>query len=462
MFSKETYTQRRKTLKSKLDKGLILFPGNEESSINFADNWYPFRQDSTFLYYFGISRPGLCAVVDCETGAEVLIGHDASIDEIIWTGGQTSIHELAERSGLSSSAPFDKLQSKLQSAINAGRKIHLLPPYRTEHTAKLETLTGWDQEEISQNISLELIHAIAAQRNIKSEEEVAEIERAVEITGKMHLAAMTATRPGMKEYEVLSKVYEAATQYGGQLSFPVILTKDGQTLHNHYHGNTIKEGDMVLCDAGAETSMGYSGDMTRTFPVGKKFTQQQAELYEIVLDAHNSAVAALKPGVPYKEIHLLACKKLFEGLKAVGLTKGDTEEAVSQGAHTMFFQCGLGHLMGLDVHDMENFGEENVGYTSTLKKSGEFGLKSLRLGRTLEPGYVLTVEPGIYIISELIDLWKSQNKHPEFINYSALEKFRDFGGIRVEEDFVINKNGSKLLGQPVAKTIAEIETIRSK
>lgn len=461
MFSKETYSQRRNQLKNSLGKGLVLFLGNEESSINFADNWYHFRQDSTFLYYVGISRSGLCATINCETGEETLYGNDASMDEIVWTGNQPTVGELAEKSGLPQSAAAHQLSDDLSKFLQSGGQIHLLPPYRPEHTQKIQALTGWNPEQVRQNVSMELIHAVAQQRNIKTDEEVAEIEKAVVITGEMHLAAMKSAAPGMKEYEVVSKVVETALQHGGELAFPIILTKNGQTLHNHYHGNTISDGDMVLCDAGAETSMGYCGDMTRTLPAGRQFSAQQAEMYQIVLDAHNAAKAALKPGVPFKDIHLLACSELFEGLKAVGLTQGDTAEAISQGAHTMFFQCGLGHLMGLDVHDMENLGEQNVGYSSTITKSKEFGLKSLRLGKELEPGHVITVEPGIYIIPELIDSWKAEKKHESFINYDVLEQFRGFGGIRVEEDFHITATGADLLGKPVALTLAEVESVRA-
>ena len=308
---------------------------------------------------------------------------------------------------------------------------------------------------------MSLIKSVIAQRNIKTEEELVELEKAVSLTAKMHIAAMQFTKPGMKESEIAGHIQSIAVAEEGNLSFPIILTKDGQTLHNHYHGNILKKGDMVLCDAGAETSMGYAGDMTRTFPVAEKFNERQRELYEIVLNAHNTAIKELKPGVQYRDIHLLACTALVQGLNEVGLMKGNPDEAVAAGAHTMFFQCGLGHMMGMDVHDMENLGEKYVGYTENLEKSTEFGLKSLRLGRALEEGFVLTVEPGIYIIPELIDLWSSENKHSEFLNYDMLEAYRKFGGIRIEEDFVITAEGSRLLGNPVPKNIVEVEALRS-
>jgi Xaa-Pro aminopeptidase len=299
------------------------------------------------------------------------------------------------------------------------------------------------------------------QRNIKTSEEIEELEKAVDITAQMHIAAMQHTRPGMKEYEVGAIVQNTAKMHGAELSFPMIITKDGQTLHNHYQGNTLKSGDLLLCDSGAQAVSGYCGDMTRTFPVDKKFTSRQAELYQIALDAHEAAIKELAPGKRFKDIHLLAGKTIFEGLKAVGLTKGDTESAVAAGAHTMFMQTGLGHMMGMDVHDMENLGEPYVGYTDELKKSTEFGLKSLRLGKALEAGNVITVEPGIYIIPQLIDLWRSEKKYEEFINYDELEKYKDFGGIRIEEDFVITDEGAKMLGRQVPKTIADVENTRA-
>lgn len=461
MFSQKTYTDRRTVLKSSVGKGVILLAGNEESSINFSDNWYPFRQDSSFLYYFGLSQPGLAAILDCESGEEILFGDDLSIDEIVWTGDQPTISELAKRVGVATSRPMSSMEKLIGSTLDAGRNLHILPPYRSAQKILLAELTGWPTHTLTDQVSLPLIQAIARQRNIKTFEEIEEIERAVTITAKMHLEAMKFTKAGMREHEVAGKVYETAIGMGGQLAFPLILTRDGQTLHNHSHHNVLKEGDMVLCDTGAETSMGYCGDMTRTFPVSDRFTSQQAAIYEIVLHTHTRAVDALKPGMAFREIHLLACAELFEGLKSLGLATGDTHEAVAAGAHAMFFQCGLGHLMGLDVHDMENLGEENVGYTKQITKSQQFGLKSLRLGHELEEGFVLTVEPGIYFIPQLIDLWQSEKRHKDFINYKELEKFRNFGGIRIEEDFLITSSGSRLLGPPVPKSVDEIEAIRA-
>jgi len=308
--------------------------------------------------------------------------------------------------------------------------------------------------------SVELITAVGEQRNIKSNEEIEQLEQAVSVTSDMHTAAMRLARPGMKESEVAAKVYEIALAAGGDISFPIIATINGQTLHNHYHGNVIKEGDLFLLDAGAENELRYAGDMSSTFPVSPTFTTEQKEIYQVALDAHNAAIEACQPGVNFKEVHFTAARGIFEGLKALGFTKGDTEEAVLAGAHALFFPCGTGHLMGLDVHDMENLGEQFVGYAGE-PKSTLFGLKSLRLGRDLKPGFVVTIEPGIYFIPELIDLWKSQGKFSEFINYNKVEEYRNFGGLRNEEDILITESGHRILGKPLAKSIGDVENERA-
>ena len=454
MFTDQTYIERRKKLKEKVGSGTILLLGNEESSINFKDNWYHYRQDSTFLYFFGIGLPGLTGTINCDTGEEIIFGDEISIEHIVWTGPQPTIAELAQKCGVYKTMATRKIAEAITN------KIHYLPPYRIDNQLKLSEWQGVPMNQVNAGVSIDLIKAVVSQRSVKTSEELIEIEKAVNLTADMHLGAMQFTREGMMESEVVGRVQQIVTSAGGFLSFPVILSKDGQILHNHYHGNRLKKGDMVLCDTGAETEMGYAGDMTRTFPVGSKFTQKQSELYQVTLNAHEAAIAALRPGVNFKDIHLLASKTLVEGLSEVGLMKGDAEAAVAAGAHTMFFQCGLGHMMGLDVHDMEDLGERFVGYTEA--KSSEFGLKSLRLGKAIEKDFVLTVEPGIYIIPELIDMWKVENKHSQFINYDRLETYRDFGGIRIEEDFVITEEGSRLLGKPVPKTIEEVEGMRAE
>jgi Xaa-Pro aminopeptidase len=428
--------------------------------MNYKDNCYPFRQDSTFLYYVGIDQPGLAVIFDLDENKEILFGENAGIDDIIWTGPQPLVQELAESVGIASSDNGAQLASLLAAARKAQRPLHILPPYRPENKIKLAAWLGCSIEQLQEFISEPLIRSVISQREIKEDRELYEMDKACSISADMHLVAMQYARPGMKEYELAAQVEAIALANYGRLSYPTILTINGQTLHNHYHGNTIREGDMVLIDAGAETTMHYAGDLTRTFPVSKQFTTRQHELYNVVLNALEHAIALLRPGIQYKEVHTQACIKLVEGLTAVGLMKGNAQEAVAAGAHTMFFQCGLGHMIGLDVHDMEDLGEPLVGYDDQLKKSKEFGWKSLRLGKTLQTGFTLTVEPGIYIIPELIDRWKAEQKNAAFINYELLNDYRTFGGIRIEDNFVITENGSKKLGKPLPKKPEEIEAFR--
>ena len=454
IFPAETYKARRDTLRKSMGSGQILLIGNDESSVNFTDNWYPYRQDSTFLYYFGISQAGLMGIIDCDEGIDYLVGDDLSIDDIVWTGKQPSIKALAESVGVINSCSW----AQVDSLISEG--VHYLPPYRPEGTIKLMDLLFKSKAFIDSNYSMKLIHSIVGQRNIKSSEEIAELHKAVDITSKMHLAVMQAAKPGLTEYELVGLAAQIIRSHNVNPSFQPIMTINGQVLHNHFYGNTIAEGDLLLFDGGAESPKGYAGDMTRTYPVSKTFSTLQGEMYDVVYDAHRAAVDAVAPGVRFLDVHLIACKTLVSGLTEIGLMKGDPEEAVQVGAHTMFFQCGLGHMMGLDVHDMENFGEQNVGYTNEHRKSTKFGLKSLRLGKELEIGNVLTVEPGIYIIPELIDMWKAEDRHKDFINYEMLEKHRDFGGIRVEEDFVVGSQGAELLGIPLAIERKEVEAVR--
>lgn len=461
MLQPQVYQQRRKMLDEKVNNGLILLLGNDESSMNYADNTYHFRQDSTFLYYLGIDFPGLAAVLDTESGEEIIFGNDYTIDDIVWMGTQPTIADRALLSGISKTMPISKLADHLQASASKGKKVHFLPPYRPENKIKLKQLLGFQLEELTENFSVELVKAVVSQREIKTSEELEQIEEAVNISVDMHIAAMQMARPGIKEYEIAARVHEIALAANGNISFPIIATINGQTLHNHYHGNTLKEGDLFLLDAGAETAMHYAGDLSSTVPVSEKFTSIQKEIYQASLDAHDAAISAIAPGVPFKNVHLAACRSIVNSMKQLGLMKGDTDEAVAEGAHALFFPCGTGHMMGLDVHDMEDLGEVWVGYDGQAK-STQFGLKSLRLAKSLKPGHVFTIEPGIYFIPDLIDLWQSQGKFNSFVNWNKVNQFRNFGGIRNEEDFVVTNNGYKRIGKAKPKTIAEIEMIRNK
>lgn len=438
-FRAETYIQRRDVLKQKVGSGRILLMGNDEASVNFADNWYQFRQDSSFLYYIGISQPGLHAIIDVDRDQTILFGDDASMDMIIWTGKTPQMEELAEQVGIKQVLP----SSQIMNFVDADTAY--LPPYRDKHTLLLRAWTSTK----ALNPSIDLIKAIVQQREIKTEEEITHIDKAVALSIHMHNEVQSHARPGMYEYELVSVASRVALEQNTRWSFSPIMTINGQVLHNHYYGNQLRDGDMVLFDGGVEVESGYCGDITRTFPAGESFTPLQQELYNIVEAAYDTSVELSAPGVYFKDVHLAAGRKILEGLKLLGWVKGDLDEAVAAGVHTMFFQCGLGHMMGLDVHDMENLGEQYVGYTDDFLKGTEFGLKSLRLGKQLQEGNVITIEPGIYIIPELIALRQSEGKYLDYLNYDVLEDNQYIGGIRIEDDFLVTDGGVRKLGQTV-------------
>lgn len=460
MFEAATYIARREQLLSRISgSGLVLLTGNEESPVNYAANVYPFRQDSNFLYFVGLDRPHLAVLIDLDEQTCTLYGHNPGIEDVVWEGPQPSMTELARRVGIERTAEFDTLPAHLHAASLAGRKIHFLPPYRGEEKIRLHQWLGLPIEKLREEASLSLIKAIIDLRAYKTAEEIAEMELALDITRDMHVAAMQKARPGMVEAALAGMVEGIAISRGGRPAYGTILSINGQTLHNPYHTNMLQRGRLVLGDFGAETGRHYAGDITRTFPVDKTFTPRQRDIYNIVLSAETTAIAACKPGVRYLDIHLQAAEVIVDGLKSVGLMKGNTQDAVQAGAHAMFFPHGLGHMIGLDVHDMEGLGEQFVGY-GDLQRSDQFGTKYLRLARALEPGFVLTVEPGIYFIPELYDLWHSQGKFKDFIQYEQLDHYRNFGGIRIEDNVLITATGHRVLGPPIPKTVAEVEALR--
>ncbi len=461
MFAKETYTQRRNDLKEKVGSGLILLMGNEETPMNYKDNTFRFRQDSNFLYYLGLDIYHQAAIIDIDENKTIIFGDDLSVDYIVWMGAQPTMKELAEKTGAEETQPYNNISTYLKNAKSKGQEIHFLPPYRTENMLKMEEWLDIRVKDLANHTSKKLTQAVISQRSIKSSEEIVQMEHAVSITKEMHVAAMRAAKEGRKEYDLAGIAHGIARGCGGDLAYSIIMTVNGQTLHNHYHGNTLKNGQLVLGDFGAENGMHYAGDITRTFPVAKTFTQKQKEIYQLVLDAEENAIQALKPGIAYKTIHLQAAKDMADGLKSLGLMKGDMDEAVAEGAHALFFPHGLGHMIGLDVHDMEDLGEDLVGYREGLERSTQFGLKSLRLGKELEEGNVLTVEPGLYFIPELIDQWQAENKFSNFLNYEKINTYKDFGGIRIEDNILVTKDGHQILGPRIPKTIKEVEAERN-
>ena len=457
MFDAATYRGRRSRLKKDVGSGVILLLGNDDVGMNYADNAYHFRQDSTFLYFFAVNLPGVAAVIDVDRDTETLFGDDLTLADIVWTGPQPTIADLCKPAGIASSAPMAELATRLAAAVAEGRRVHFLKPYRAEHTLKITALLGLKPVMVPSYRSEPLHKAVVAQRNIKSADEVAEIEQAIGVSREMYLAAMAAAKPGRHEYEVVAEILRIQKARGCELSFPIICSVHGETLHNHQHANLMQAGDIMVLDSGVETAKQYASDITRTIPVGGTFTAQQRLIYDMVLRAQLSAIAAIKPGVPYKDVHLLASRSFAADLKAAGLMKGDVDEAVAAGAHAMFFPHGLGHMLGLDVHDMENIGEQYVGYEPGVERSEQFGLSYLRLARKLRPGFVLTVEPGLYFIPQLIDQWRAEKRHTAFINYKEVEKFRDARGCRIEDNVLVTKSGCRVLGPPIPKTAADVE-----
>lgn len=463
MFAKEVYSRRRARLMKNVQGGLILILGNNDSPMNYPANTYHFRQDSNFLYFFGLDLQGFAGVIDVDEKKEYIFGNDVEIDDIIWMGPQPLVKDLAAQVGIDNTLPFGKLEEFLKSAVSAGRKVHYLPPYRADNKIFLMDVLGIHPSGQKQNSSEELIRAVVDLRAIKEDGEIAHLEEIMEIAYEMHTTAMKMAVPGVYEREVAGKLEGIALSYGGAVSFPVILTKRGETLHNHYHGNKLAAGDLMLIDAGFESPMHYATDHTRTVPVGGKFSQKQKEIYQLVLDANNGAIEMIGPGVPYRQIHLHAARIITRGLIDLGLMKGDPEEAVKAGAHAMFFPHGLGHMMGLDVHDMEDLGENLVGYDRDTKRSDQFGTAYLRMGRQLKPGFVLTSEPGIYFIPALIDKWYNEKINHPFINFDKVNQYRDFGGIRLEDDILVTENGCRNMGNKrIPITVDEIEAIAGK
>ncbi len=457
MFEPDVYVQRRKALKKLLGSGLLLFLGNNESPMNYRANTYPFRQDSTFLYYWGLDSPGLAALIDVDADQEVLFGDDYGVDDIVWMGPQPSMAERAARVGVDTVRPLAEMERWTQRATQQGQRIHFLPQYRSDNLLKIEQLTGVRASWVNSAFSRELVRAVVRQRSIKSAQEVAEIEQALTISYDIHQHALRTIAPGLYERDIAGAIDGLVLARGSMPAFPTIFTVHGEILHGHSHDNLMTEGQLVVFDSGAESPRHYASDITRTYPVNGKFTPMQRDLYQVVLAAQQNAIEMMAPGVPNREVHLAAARVIVEGLQQLGFMKGEPEAAVEAGAHALFFPHGLGHMLGLDVHDMENLGEDFVGYDEEFTRSDQFGLAYLRLARRLQPGFVVTVEPGIYFIPEIVAQWKGQKKHRSFINYAQVERHLGFGGIRIEDDVLITRSGHKVLGKPIPKTVEEIE-----
>lgn len=449
MFDKQTYVNRRARLRSLVNDGIIIIFGNNESPCNYPSNgYYPFRQDSSFLYYFGLNRDGLVGVIDIDNNSETVFGNDIDIEDIVWYGSVDSVHDLAAQVGVEHTAPMRALKNTCNEALRQKRRIHFLPPYRHDIKIQIFDLLGIHPVQQKEAASMELIKAVVSMRSVKEQQEIEELERAAGIGYLMHTTAMRLTRPGVTEKFVGGQVDGIAHSYGAMTSFPTIYSQHGEIMHGNPSMSVLQAGRLALCDAGAETINNYCSDNTRTMPVSGTFTQRQLEIYSIVEACHDHVLEVAKPGVKYFDVHLAVCRLMTERLKELGLMKGDTDEAVAAGAHAMFLPHGLGHMMGMDVHDMEGLGQTNVGFDEETQPNLEqFGTNALRMGRRLQKGFVVTDEPGIYFIPALIDEWKADGHCKEFINFDLLETYKDFGGIRIEDDILITEDGCRFIGE---------------
>ncbi len=457
MFSKQTYRARRAHLANSVQAGLVLLPGHQPSPINFGANVDPFRQDSTFLYYGGPSSPGLIMLVDCDANEAFLCGNEPSPDEALWSGAVPSLEDRAQAGGFDHVKPLEALNDLLAAARRVDRPIHYLPDYRADLTLTLARLLSVSTRRVSAGVSRELIAAVAAQRAVKTDEEVDEIEVALGICRKMYQEITTVELENRTPAGLVGRMAAVALSRNSRFAFAPIVTPYGDVLHGGIATDLLKGGDLLVVDVGAESPRGYASDITRTLPVGGQFDGRQRDVYEVVLKAQKTAIAAMAPGVRFRDVHLAAAGVICQGLSEIGIMRGDVEEAVAEGAHALFFPHGLGHMLGLDVHDMEALGEDHIGYDDETRRSDQFGLAALRLGRRLESGFVVTVEPGIYFNRGLIEQWREAQRAAAFIDYAQLAAFDGFGGIRIEDDVLVTATAARVLGPTIPKSVATIE-----
>ncbi len=454
MFSKEVYARRRQTLVAKMadsaaegKRGIALFIGNTEAPAQYKDNCYKFRQDSTWLYFFGIDQPLYAAIIDLDNGNETIFANDVEIGDIIWMGPQPSVASVAASVGVEKSAPYTDLNAAVAKVLAEGRPVHFVKPSRYYNTMKIASLLGCGTDEVAGRFSLALTKAIISMRLVKEDCEIEAIDDACNLGYEMHTVARNSIVPGIIEQEIVGKMNGVTLSKGWGVSFPTILTQHGETLHNHLHDKIIEPGKLMVIDAGAESNVHYASDFTRTYPTSGKFTAKQREIYQIVCDCNEFAFSMTRPGISYREVHLKTMHLMLEELRALDIVRGDVQDMVEAGIAGLFMPHGLGHNMGLDVHDMEDYGENYVGYDDDQSRSPQLGLGSLRMARKLVPGNVITDEPGIYFIPALIEKWKSEKTDQGFVNYSKLESYYDFGGIRLEDDVLVTADGARRLGK---------------
>ncbi|WP_136475640.1 aminopeptidase P family protein [Pseudomonas sp. DG56-2] len=457
MFSKDTYLQRRRALREQLGDGLVLVPGNLDAPVNFAHNVYPFRQDASFAYFFGLNRPGLNGLFDLDTGDESVFGDDVSLDDRIWVGEGIELAQQCAAVGCTARSSAE-LPVVIAQALGQGRKVHYLPPYRADTTQLLAELLQLHVSNVREQASAALIAAVVGLREIKDAGEIEQIEQALLVANEMHLVAMSATRPGVMEREVVAAMRGVLGRHGLQEAYQPVFSRHGEILHNIEYGSRLEAGDLVVNDAGASSVLGYASDVTRTLPVGGRFLPHQRDLYELLVRVQEQAIAAMRPGLRFAEVHRLAALRMVEGMTELGFFKGSAEQVVESGAYALCFPHGLGHQLGLDVHDMEALGEDNVGYNEEVSRSRLFGLCNLRMGKRLQAGMVLTVEPGIYFIPALIEQWQAEQRHAELICFERFNAFNGFGGMRVEDVVLVGESSARVLGPHTPKRVDEVES----
>ncbi|MGD8252440.1 MAG: Xaa-Pro aminopeptidase [Desulfobacterales bacterium] len=457
MFDPDVYRRRREDIRGRVGSGLLLFPGHEVSPVNFAANPYPFRQDSSFLYFFGIDAPGLWGLMDADRGSDLLFGEQAGPEDWIWAGPAPSLEEQADTCGVDVGGGKADLIRRVRSAQTAGSVLHFLPPYRGDQVLNLSAVTGLPPTGVVAGASGILADSVVSMRARKSPLEIGEIETALERTAVLFSDVACMLADGERLLQLAGAVDSRIRRWGARLAFPLIMTLRGEILHAETADAALAPPALLLADMGVESPIGYASDITRTFPVGGRFTPEQRDVYAVVLEAQRAAIGQMAPGVAFREVHLTAARVIAHGLREIGVLRGDPDRAVSEGAHTLFFPHGLGHLLGLDVHDMESIGEDRVGYDDEIRRDRRFGFSALRFGRRLQPGFVLTVEPGIYFIPALIDRWRKEGRHADVIDFEAVNRLSKLGGIRIEDDVLVTDQGCRVLGPPIPRAIDEVE-----
>lgn len=457
------YQGRRSQFLAAIQTPVLLMAGGWRSR-NYPDNPYVYRQDSNFLFLFHEAEPGSAALFDPGDQSVTLFLHRRTPEDALWHGPVPSLAEMGKKHGLPIE-PVEELAEKVRAKVG-NRVVEALAVADHKATNIAREITGQDLDfyDAAKVGSPELVQAIGRLRITKEEAEIAEMRITAGVTREAHLAAMTHTRPGIYEQELAGRVNGCFDRHGCVPAYNTILSVRGEVLHNHSHDNLLKETDIVLLDAGAENSAGYCSDVTRSWPVSGHFSPEGRDIYDIVLQAEKSAIEAVKPGVRYRDLHMKASHVIAEGLVGMGILNGNPSALVESGAHALFFPHGVGHLIGLDVHDMEAFGDA-LAYSEGRVRSEQFGTAYLRLDLDIEPGMTFTIEPGIYFVPAILMNEEFRQKFKDQVNFAKTEPFltmnslRGFGGIRIEDDVLTTAHGYEVLTESIPKERVAIEAL---